>query len=116
MFESRYQFYNQIVNGNTPVRDIFSQLSSLTPLEYDELYNEFSVRVDQRFNSSKVTHINETKTFKHNYPNRIRTRVRLAIILLSVCALGTTFDEKVYSYTLDFVLKKELCLIPLSLN
>lgn len=116
MFESRYQFYNQIVNGNAPVRDIFSQLSSLTPLEYDELYNEFSDTLEQSFETYEDKHLFKPRIKKYKMPPKLYTRVRLAVILLSVCALGATFDDSVYNYTLDFVLKKELCLMPLSLN
>lgn len=116
MFVNRYQFYSEIVNGDKSVKDIFSSLSSMSPLDYDELSNEFSDKLNQNFEPNNDNRNNHSQISRYKIPPKIYTRVRLTIILLSVCALGATFDDNVYSYTLDFVLKRELCLVPLSLN
>lgn len=111
-----YQFYSEIVNGEKPVKDIFGNLSFMSPSDYDELFDEFSLRLDKNFHSYKENELSQIHRRKYTIKPKIYTRIRLAVILLSVCALGATFDDNVYSYTLDFVLKKELCLMPMSLN
>jgi hypothetical protein len=48
--------------------------------------------------------------------NPTKYKVRLAKMLLSVCALGASFDNTVFNYSLEYILKKEVLSIPLFLN
>lgn len=96
------------MDENIPVNDIFRNLPTLSPDEYEELFNDF---VEKLNHNENLNHSEELET-----TNQKKTRLKLVRALLSVCALGTTFNEEVYSYTLDFILRKELCILPVSLN
>jgi hypothetical protein len=117
IFVNRYEFYSEVVNGNHPIKDIFSSLSaSLSSDDFDSLFNEFSTQLSENFDSYKKGEIAESKVGKYKMSKPIFKRVRLSIFLLMNCALGSPFNDYIYNLTIDFILRKELCSVPLILN
>jgi hypothetical protein len=107
------KFYNDVVESNRPIDEIFNYLAAtMNSVDFDELLEEFSNQLVENFDDDSETKLTgDFKTF-----NPTKNRVRLAKMLLSVCALGTSFDKKVYKYSMEYILKKEVLSIPIFLN
>tara|TARA_R110000868_G_scaffold46842_7_gene154361 strand:+ start:108 stop:455 length:348 start_codon:yes stop_codon:yes gene_type:complete len=108
------KFYSDVVESNRPIDEIFNYLTgSMNSVDFDELLEEFSNQLDENYDnvSSENKPVQDFKTL-----NPTKYRVRLTKMLLSVCALGASFDKKVYKYSMEYILKKEVLSIPLFLN
>ena len=108
------KFYNDVVESNRPIDEIFAYLAStMSSEDFDELLEEFSNQLNENYDnvSSEIKPVQDFNTF-----NPIKYRVRLTKMLLSVCALGASFDKTVFNYSLEYILKKEVLSIPIFLN
>lgn len=117
IFIKRDEFYSEVVDGHLPIKDIFSGLSeSLSPNDFDELFDEFSIQLDENFDSYEKGEIIDSRIGRYKMPSRLFKRVQLTILILSRCALGATFNDSIFYSSMDFILKKELCSTPIILN
>lgn len=117
MYLDSHQFYHEVIEGKRPLKEIFSGMSLfMNANDFDELFDEFTSLLKVNFNSDDQGFIPESIKRFCNIPEPLSIRVRLVVMLLSVCALGAPFDCNVYSYSENFILKKELCNTELSLN
>ena len=110
-----YQFYSEVVDGNRPIDEIFTTLAStLSSEDFDELYEAFTIQLEEKipFDPSFA----QKAAGKYEIPMPHNNRVLIAKMILSVCALGASFNDSVFHYSMDYILKKELCTIPLFLN
>lgn len=110
-------FYKEVVEGNLPIENIFSDLSeSLSANDFDELFDEFSIQLNENFDSYIKEETIDSRIGRYIMPSQLLKRVQLAILILSRCALGESFNKGILYSSMDFILKKELCSTPIILN
>ena len=90
------KFYNDVVESNRPIDEIFNYLAAtMNSVDFDELLEEFSNQLNENYDNvtSEIKPVQDFKTL-----NPIKYRVRLTKMLLSVCALGASFDKTVFNF------------------
>jgi hypothetical protein len=114
---NRYEFYREVVNGERPIKEIFIALShSLSSDDFDRLFDEFSNQLEENFDYYKNGETEKHGTGRDKMPLKIFKRVQLAVMILSLLAMGAIFNDDVFFHSMDFILKKELCSASLILN
>ncbi len=112
------QFYFEVMMGDKPINQVFNELPrSAKSNDYDLLFNEFISELDSDFN---YFYKNDNEQYKTELfsamPEKKAKRVRLTMIILSLLAMGASFNEDVFLNSMDYVVKRELLKATLNLN
>lgn len=114
---SKEEFYREVVEGDLPIKDIFSSLAaSLSSDDFNELFEKFTHQLDECYYSFKREEIVNSEIKSKEVPSMTARRVELSVLLLWHCVIGTSYNHNLYFSSVDYLLKKELCSKPLILN
>lgn len=117
MIFNKNLFYREVVEGDIPIKDIFSSLAaSLSSDDFNELFEEFTYQLDECYYLFKREEIANSEIKSKEMLYMTARRVELSVLLLWHCVIGTSYNHNLYFSSVDYLLKKELCSKPLILN
>jgi len=97
-------FYQDIVDSNMPIPEIFQVLSVIgVDEEFDMLYEKFHQKLETEFGTVKYEVTSEGHKEKYDMPNHQLKRVGIATAILTILAAGGVFDDELYENVVDHV-------------
>ncbi|MEQ8624491.1 MAG: hypothetical protein RJQ00_06535 [Vicingaceae bacterium] len=96
-------FYNKVVNNNIELSKAFDEYSSdFTSKEWRELQDLFHQKIENDYPTIRCEITPEIVEERNPIPERIKRRIKVAAMLLTILALGGNYSRKLYLNTLDF--------------